>query len=100
MDGGFGFKDIGNAFNKVISNPAVTKIAEQAANKAANAAIQYAMGSGRPHHRMVHHRAPVRKAPARRGGAVVRGALVKRIMAQRGVSLPIASQIVKHEGLY
>jgi hypothetical protein len=98
MDGGFGFKDIGHAFNKVISNPQVQKIAEQAANKAVQAAVTYATGAGR--HPTHHRRAPARRAPARKGGAHVRGALVKKVMAQRGVSLPIASRIVKHEGLY
>jgi hypothetical protein len=102
-----GIKKVGHA----IKMGARTKVGKAVLNTAIDAApalaAEAAIASGNPELAPVAALATQQalKGKKRGGGAASgkrseRGAIVKRIMAERGVSLPQASKIVKEEGLY
>lgn len=102
-----GIKKVGHA----VKMGARTKIGKKVLNTAIDAApalaAEAAIASGNPELAPVAAIATQQalKGKKRGGGAPSakrseRGAIVKRIMAERGVSLPQASKIVKDEGLY
>jgi hypothetical protein len=78
--GGFGWKDIGNAFKdagKFVGNEILVPVAKEVGKDVLKSAIT---GKG--------------------GARAARGAIVKQVMAKHGLSLPAASKFVKEHGLY
>jgi hypothetical protein len=78
--GGFGWKDVGNAFKSVgsfVGNEIVAPVAKDVGKDLLKSALT---GKG--------------------GARAQRGAIVKQVMKQHGLSLPAASKFIKEQGLY